>query len=64
VQFKVQFWVAASGQVTAIDIQPLPRDESCRRDFEARMRGYRFEPARTRDGVAVASVFTIIIGRD
>ena len=64
VRFQVQFWVAASGQVTAIDIQPPPRDASCRRDFEARMRSYRFEPAKTRDGVAVASVYPITIWRE
>ena len=63
-RFQVRFWVAASGKVTDVDIQPPPRDASCKREFEARMREYRFEPAKTREGVAVASVYPILIGRE
>ena len=62
-RFLVRFWVGADGRVTEIDVQPQPREGSCRSDFEARMRAYRFEPARTRDGVAVASIFPITIER-
>jgi hypothetical protein len=61
--FRVRFWVAADGRVTDIGFQPLPREVACRRDFEARMRGYRFDPAKTLDGVPVASVFQISIER-
>jgi hypothetical protein len=62
-RFEVRFWVAADGRVTGIEVQPQPREGSCRREFEVRMRGYRFEPARTRDGVAVASIYPITIER-
>jgi len=62
-RFLVRFWVAADGRVTEIDVQPQPREGSCRREFETRMRAYRFEPARTREGVAVASIFPITIER-
>lgn len=62
-KFLVRFWVGADGRVTDVDIQPTPRETSCRRDFEVRMRGYRFEPAKARDGLAVASVFPITIER-
>ena len=62
-RFLVRFWVGADGRVTDVDIQPPPRDASCRRDFEVRMRGYRFEPAKTREGLAVASIFPITIER-
>ena len=62
-RFEVRFWVAADGRVTEIDVQPQPREGSCRREFEVRMRGYRFEPARTREGVAVASIYPITIER-
>ena len=62
-RFLVRFWVGADGRVSEIDVQPQPREGSCRREFEARMRAYRFEPARTREGVAVASIFPITIER-
>jgi len=62
-RFQVRFWVAADGRVTDVEIQPPPRDKSCRRDFEVRMRGYRFEPAKTREGAAVASIYPITIER-
>ena len=61
--FLVRFWVGADGRVTDIDVQPQLREGSCRREFEARMRGYRFEAARTREGVGVASIFSITIER-
>lgn len=62
-RFLVRFWVGADGRVTDVDIDPPPREASCRRDFEVRMRGYRFEPAKTREGLAVASIFPITIER-
>jgi hypothetical protein len=62
-RFLVRFWVGVDGRVTDVDIQPPPREDSCRRDFEGRMRGYRFEPAKTREGLAVGSVFPITIER-
>lgn len=62
-RFLVRFWVGADGRVTEVDIDPPPREASCRRDFEVRMRGYRFEPAKTREGQAVASIFPITIER-
>jgi hypothetical protein len=62
-RYVTRFWVAVDGRVTDVAIVPLPNDGACRRDFEVRLRGYRFDPAKTRDGTAVASVFEIQIGQ-
>lgn len=62
-RYVTRFWVAVDGRVTDVAIEPLPRDGACRRDFEVRLRGYRFDPAKTRDGMPVASIFEIQIGQ-
>lgn len=62
-QFTVRFWVEADGQVSKVEIDPHPKDADCRRDFLARMREYKFDPAKTRDGRPVASVYPVKIGR-
>ncbi len=62
-EYLATFWVAADGRVTNVEIQPPAREASCRREFEGRMRGYRFEPAKSRDGRPVASMFEISISR-
>jgi hypothetical protein len=51
------FSVEANGQVSRIELDPPPKDGSCRRELEAKLRQYRFKPARTRDGRPVASRF-------
>jgi hypothetical protein len=62
-QFAVKFWVGADGQVSRVESDPVPRDAGCRREFLARLREYRFEPAKTLDGRAIASVYPIVISR-
>ena len=58
---RVQFRVAVDGHVTAVDVQPKIADPGYRRDFTERMMGYLFNPATTRDGQPVASVYTITL---
>jgi protein TonB len=62
-RYLLRFWVAADGRVSDVAIDPLPKDASCRRDFVERMKAYRFAPAHTRDGQAVASIYPIKITR-
>jgi hypothetical protein len=58
-RYQLRFWVAADGSVTDVTIDPLPKDPSCRRDFVGRVKGYKFAPARTRDGRPVASIYSV-----
>jgi hypothetical protein len=58
---RVQFWVAADGRVTRVEMQPKIADAGYRRDFTERMMGYLFNPATTRDGQPVASVYVITL---
>src|SRR5712692_3613604 len=62
-RYQLRFWVAADGRVTDVEIDPLPKDPSCRRDFVGRMQAYKFAPARTRDGQPVASIYPVQITR-
>jgi hypothetical protein len=62
-RFSVKFWVEANGRVSRVDIDPLPKDSGCRSEFLAKMRGYQFKPARTRDGQPVASIYPVQITR-
>jgi len=62
-RYQLRFWVAADGRVTDVEIDPLPKDPSCRGDFVGRMKAYRFAPARTRDGQPVASIYPVQITR-
>ena len=57
----VTFWVAADGRVTRVETQPKIADAGYRRAFMERMMGYLFNPATTRDGQPVASVYPITI---
>jgi len=57
--YRIRFWVAADGRVTKVDVEPPIADEAYRREFLERMMAYQFYPARTRDGVNVASVVTV-----
>ena len=56
-EYIVTFWIAADGRVTRVQVDPTPKEPGCRRDFEGRMREYRFLPSTTRDGQPIASVF-------
>ena len=62
-QFAVSFSIDTRGRVDRVDVDPLPTDGGCRREFMARMREYRFEPARTAEGRPVAGVTRIDITR-
>jgi len=57
--YRIRFWVAADGRVTRVDIDPPIRDDAYRREFVERMTAYQFYPARTRDGMNMASVVTV-----
>jgi hypothetical protein len=58
---RVTWWVAADGRIERVDVRPEIADEKYRRDFYERMRSYKFEPARTRDGRRVPGVVTLTI---
>jgi hypothetical protein len=62
-QFAVRFSVDARGRVDAVNVDPPPKDGECRKEFLARMRGYKFEPGKAADGRPVAAVTTITITR-
>jgi hypothetical protein len=53
-RFTVSFSVAADGRVTHVSVDPQPKDGGCRREMMDKMMSYEFQPARTRDGRAVA----------
>lgn len=57
----VTFWVRADGRVERIEVAPpLPPGDYARR-FEETLLGYRFQPARTAAGEAVAATTTLDI---
>jgi hypothetical protein len=56
-EFTIRFWVEVDGRVSRLEIDPLPRDAGCRRQMIETLKAYRFRPARTRDGRAVASIY-------
>ncbi len=56
-EFTIRFWVEVDGRVSRLEIEPLPRDAGCRRQMIETLKAYRFRPARTRDGRAVASIY-------
>lgn len=58
-RFAVRFWVEVDGRVSRVEVDPPPRDAGCRKEMSDRMMGYKFRPATTRDGQAVASIFRI-----
>ena len=47
--------------MTRVETQPKIADAGYRRDFMERMMGYLFNPATTRDGLPVASVYAITV---
>jgi outer membrane biosynthesis protein TonB len=60
-QLTVLFSVGADGRVAGVEVNPPPKDAGCRRDLVTRLRQYKFDPARTRDGQTVASTFKVTI---
>jgi hypothetical protein len=61
-QFTVQFWVAADGRVNRVVIDPEPKGTKCQREMMDKMLTYQFEPARARDGRAVAGTTWMKVG--
>jgi hypothetical protein len=59
--YRVQFWLAADGRVTRVEVDPPIRDANYSREFRERMMAYQFHPAHIRDGRSVASIFTITL---
>jgi protein TonB len=58
-EFRVHFWVDATGKVTRVEIEPQIPDADYRRRFMEQMRQYQFAPARSLDGRPVAGRVTI-----
>jgi hypothetical protein len=58
-QFAVSFSIDTQGRVDRVELDPLPKDGGCRREFLARLREYKFKPARTAEGRPVAGVVRI-----
>ena len=59
----VTFSVEATGRVSQVGLDPPPKEASCRRELSDKLRLYRFKPARTRDGTAVAYKFLGWVGK-
>ena len=59
----VTFSVEATGRVSRVELNPPPKESSCRRELTDKLRLYKFKPARTRDGIAVASKFNGSVGK-
>jgi len=58
---EVRFWVLADGRVTRIEVTPPIKDGGYRRAFMEAMRGFLFDPAKTRDGRPVNFVYTLTV---
>ncbi len=56
-EFKVRFWIDERGRVTRIEVEPRIPDSSYRREFQDRMRQFRFYPARDAEGNPIASYY-------
>jgi hypothetical protein len=54
-----RFWISASGVVSRVEVDPLPKSSDCRNELLTKLKGYKFSPATTPDGVPVASVYQI-----
>ena len=60
-EFKVRFWIDERGRVTKIEVEPRIPDAGYRREFDDRMRQFRFYPARDTAGNPVASYYDVWI---
>jgi hypothetical protein len=58
---EVRFWVRADGHVTKVEVTPPIKDGGYRRAFMEAMRGFLFDPARTRDGRPVDFVYRLTV---
>lgn len=57
----VTFWVSAQGRVERVALEPEIDDRGFAKKFAEVMRNYRFKPARSADGIAIAGVTTVTI---
>ena len=60
-KITVLFEISERGEVMRVSLDPMPRDRGFARELLARLRGYRFTPARTLDGRPVAALFPFTI---
>jgi TonB family protein len=56
---EVTFWVDAQGKVEHIEVVPTIAQGGFAKKFEETMRNYRFQPARSPEGVPVAGSLTV-----
>lgn len=59
--YRVHFWVTTEGRVSRVEVTPDIPEPEYRREFIARMMGYVFTPATTRNGERIASVYSITL---
>lgn len=57
----VTFWVSAQGRVERVALEPEIDDRGFAKKFAEVMRNYKFKPARSAEGVAIAGVTTVTI---
>lgn len=57
----VTFWVRVDGRVERVELAPEIDDRGFAKKFVEVMRNYRFRPARSADGVAVAGTTTVSV---
>ena len=55
--------VSAEGEVTDVELQPPPKDASCRETLVRQLKANQFYPAKTLEGVPVTSVVPLQISR-
>ncbi len=57
----VTFWVGTDGRVERVALDPEIEDRGFARKFAEVMKNYRFRPARSPDGVAIAGTTTVSV---
>ena len=58
---EVRFWIRADGTVTRVEVNPPIRDSGYRRRFMEAMQGFRFGPAKTREGRPIDYIYSIVV---
>ena len=62
-QYRVRFWVSVEGRVTRVEMTPPVGNLDCRRQTIERMMGYRFRPAKNRDGQLIPDIAELFVAR-
>src|SRR5438094_6489420 len=62
-QYRVRFWVSVEGRVTRVEMTPPVGNLDCRRQTVERMMGYRFRPAKNRDGQLIPDIAELFVAR-